>query len=323
MSLQTLNTNGQGFVAANMKQLRDAVKELQGLNVTIIPTGAAANTKMNIAAMRTEDTILAVRAEVTASGVVTDDTANVTIQDTHASGTLTANVVVAGNSCVVNGVTYTARAAPTLPNEWLVAGVNATDVARLVAVINAYENRFDTAAQAFNVPRVLAVATSGTVITITALDDGAGNGPVITNSANAAVVSTDPNAVTATCVSMVADDTITVNGVVFTVKASPTTNVHIKLGATDAAQGTYVRDAVNSYQSVVGGLDVVVTNVLGVVTFAAGSARKGNNIVLTGTATRLAASGSGYLANGTATGGIKSTSTLSASDVTVFWFNKR
>lgn len=205
---------GLGIGAGNLPSLSGLFKELQGLNISLL-TGAAANTKINVSALRSEDTILAAWSNT--SGTLADETANTSIVDTHASGTLTVASVVADDSCVVAGITYSFKASPTAGyHVQLTSGNNTANAGALANAINLMESR-KVAGRA-----VVANAASG-VVTIKAIADGA----------------------------------------------------------------------------------------------------TGNSIVLTGTPTRLAASGSGTLAGGTATGGILCTSNLTGKQVLLFWVNKQ
>lgn len=162
--------------------LHKAVRELQGLRVATV-AGAAAGTKMDIAAMRTEDTILSALSWTNAAAAApAEDVANITIQDTRASGTLTAASVNADDSCVVNGVTYTFKATPTQRNhiKYTEGNTDAQDATLLANAINAYESHYD-GAKALK-PAVVASA-NGAVVTVTALADGtAGNSIVLTGT---------------------------------------------------------------------------------------------------------------------------------------------
>lgn len=178
MTMQTLPADlGQGGSGLD-KAFGDIIREIRGLTVST-GAGAAAATKVNVAAIRTEDTILSVLRSV--AGVISDVTANYSIVDTHASGTLTCASVVAGDTCVVNGVTYTARATPTLKNEFAVGGTNNATAANLAAAINAYETRWD--GSKFYAAAVVATVASA-VVTIKAVADGtAGNALTLTGTA--------------------------------------------------------------------------------------------------------------------------------------------
>lgn len=216
----SLNVVKNSYGGTGLTDAGDALKEIQGLNCTVV-AGATANTKVNVAAMRTEDTLLEV-VFLSGAAAASGQKANCTIQDTHASGTLTVAAVADADVCVVDGTTFTFKDTPILNTHIKrTAGDNNANAAALAAGIKAYFTRLK-AGEVHGVSNVTAVASSA-VVTITAVADGTA----------------------------------------------------------------------------------------------------GNSIVLTGTPTRLAASGSGTLAGGTATGGIKCTTDTSAGTLVVFWYNKR
>lgn len=325
MSLQTLSTQlGKGG-AGIPDQIPAALKELQGLRVNLV-AGAAAGTKMDIAAMRLEDTILSVLAFN--AGVPSDDTANCTIQATRASGTITGSVGLPndGGTVVVNGVTYTYKTSPTALTHVKIGATFAATGDTLATVINNYENRYTGASYGMNAPGVYAVSNGAGVVTVYSKADGAGNGPVVTSSdgTDLAVSNTNPAAVTVTAAAVDADDSVTVNGVTFTAKAVPSGDQQFLFtNADNTATALALANAVNAYQAKYGSLDVVATPAAAVVTFAPATARKGNIITLTENATNVAVSGSGFLTGGTNTGGFKSTTALAGQNVLVYWFNKR
>lgn len=262
-------------------------------------------------------------------GLFGDDKANITIQPTKASGTLTfTGAPTDGQTFVVNDVTYTFKTTPTL----------ATHIARntggnqaaydamaadTAAAINAYESRYLDGSTGHAVPQVVATSAAG-VVTITSIEDGVGNGPVVTDTGSTITVdSTDPAAVTATFVSAGNTDAVTVNGVTFTVKTTPVDlDVDMAVLATDTLQAAELARAIRAYANKYGTLDATATNLLGVVTIRPLSAKKGNIITLTEGLSNVAVSGSGLLSGGTATGGIKSTTDLTGESLVVYWFNK-
>lgn len=322
----SLNTLPPAQALGNFTNLRQLLKEMQGLNVTVVD-GAAAGTAMNIAAIRTEDTILSAikLADVWAAPV--DDAANITIQGTKATGTLTiSGNPVDGETFIVAGTTYTFKTAPTAGSHVkITAGDNNAMAASVVKVVNAYEGRYQAQLNGDQqrVARIKATALNN-VVTFTSKEDGAGNGPIVSRvGAPITLSATDPGAITATLVSVVADNTITVNGITFTAKAAPTTDAQFTVKGTDALQGPELARAINAYQTKYGTLDVVATAVLGVVTIKSNKPRTGNSITLTEAATNVAVSGAGYLAGGTNTGSIKSTTDLSTATLIVVWVNKQ
>jgi hypothetical protein len=175
---------GNGGTGVTDGTLREAVKELQGLTVTVV-AGAAAGTKMSAAAMRTEDTLLAALVSVNAGGAMVDDSANMTIQETHAFGTIT----ISGNpvdaeTFVVNGVTFRFKTVPLVVTDAKITAGDVTAMAAAVAaVINAHENRMLPDGGGYNTPQVVATSSAG-VVTIKAVVDGvAGNAITLTESA--------------------------------------------------------------------------------------------------------------------------------------------
>lgn len=320
MALNSIS-NTDGTQGGNFRQVRDSVKELQGLSFTPV-AGAAAGTKMNVAALRLEDTLAFVGQGT--SGTFVDDTANCTIQDTRASGTVTFATAVDGNTFAVNGTTYTVKTVPAAVNDILLTGTDAQMATRAAAAVNAYEARpFDANGLPRN-PGVVASSTGASgVLTFKSLADGAGNAPAVSNSAHATVTNNNTALVTATCASVVATDTLTVNGIVFTVTATPLLTTDVLLGGSDNAQALNFANAINYYQGKTGfSPAVVAANVSAAVNISPLFNKTGNIIPLAGTTTTLAASGS-TLSGGTATGGIKSTTDNSSKAMLVVWFNKR
>ena len=311
--------------AGLVDQLPAIIRELSGYTVTQV-AGAAAGTKMDIAAMRTEDTLLAVLA---ADASIADDKANCTIQGTKASGTLTVATVVNGSACVVGLTTYTFRTTPTAYSATAVdlpiAGTDNANAAALCNAINAIESRYNGAAA--RTPNVVATVLNA-VVTVTSTTDGAGNAPIVTGTATVLAATNSGTATaTLTCATVVNGNTCVVNGVTFTARTTPTagvlTDFALAAGADNTLQAAIIANAINLYQRTYGTLGVTATAAAALVNITANAEPSGNTTVLTGTAVVLAASGSGTLANGTATGGFKSTTNLSAKTMVVHWLNKR
>jgi hypothetical protein len=185
MALESLKRVGPGNSGLH-NDLPKILTELQGLNVTLL-TGAAANTKIALAAIRNEDTIIS--AVQFAAGVPTDITGTMSIDDLRASGTLTLGSVVAGNNAVVNGKTYTFRAAGTqnaLLNE-ISLGANANEAAaNLAARINFAEGSgvvFASAAANVVTVRARAEGTGGNAITISGSTNVTASGATLAGGA--------------------------------------------------------------------------------------------------------------------------------------------
>jgi hypothetical protein len=162
MSLES--STGLGVGGAGLHdRLPKVLKELQGLTISTV-AGAAANTKINLAALRSEDTIIG--ATKVASGVPSDVLGTLTVEDLRASGTLTLSGVVAADTAVVNGKTYTFKAsADPLKLEVTVGGTDTITATNLKNKINQVEANGSVVA-----------SSSGAVVTIKAkLEGTAGN----------------------------------------------------------------------------------------------------------------------------------------------------
>jgi hypothetical protein len=299
---------------------QNVVRELQGIRLTVV-AGAVAGTKMDIAAMSSEDTVV---SATSTDGLVANDAANITPSTGKATGTLTVAAAADGDTCVVNGVTYTFKTTPTAATHVKVTvGDNTAMALALANTINAYENRRLTTGN-YNVPAVSAAAAAA-VVTVSSVASGAGNGPVVTEAGSEiTVVSTNPGAVTATCIVAINNTTtITVNGITFSAKTTVTDlDLHFAIKADANLQAAEVARVINAYQNERGNLNAVATVAGAVVTIAPAAAKSGNSITLTGTPTRLAASGSGYLVGGTGTGGFTSVTNLTGKTMMVLWMDK-
>lgn len=324
--------------------LANAVKELQGLNISHV-AGVAAGTKMDIAAMRTEDTIIAALVEDTTSGVTSgDDKANITIQATAAFGTITiSGDPVANETFVVNGATYTFKSALTGADREvkITTGDNTAMALAAKNAINAWETRrlSGITVTGLNTPAVVATSNAG-VVTVTSVIDGLGNGIVLTGTVSVlAATGTGTALATLTPVTVVADNTAVISGVTFTAKVAPTgeqqfytkaaapafPGVAAATAGSDCATGHWLAKLINAYEAAHGTLDVVATAhaTTGVVSLVPRKPFAGNIITLTEAATNVAVTGSGTLTGGTNTGGIKSGTNLTGKSLVVYWFNKR
>lgn len=314
--------------AGAVDQLPKIVRELAGYTISYV-AGANAGTQMNVAAMRQEDTLLAVIVGTDAGGAWVDDKANCTIQGTKASGTLTVATVINGSTATVGKTVYTFKTTPVdysatavdLP----ILGTNDLNAAALCNAINAIESRYNGSVA--RTPNVVATVVNA-VVTITSTTDGVGNAPVVTGTVTVLAATNSGTATaTLTCATVVNGNTFVVNGVTFTCKTTPVvtvlTDVALAGGADNTLQAAIIAAAINQYQRNYGTLNVTAASVGAAVNITPlGGEPSGNITVLTGTVTVLAASGSGTLANGTATGGIKSTTALASKSLVVHWLNK-
>lgn len=309
---------------SNPKALHAVLDEVRGLQVDVID-GAAAGTAMAVPLLRQGDTIVQALVFGDTWAAPTSDKANLTIQPTKASATITiSGNPVAGETVTVNGNVYTFRAAPTKLNEVLItAGNNTAMATALAAAINAYETRYESQLHGDSNRTAGVVATSNAgVVTVTSVVDGPGNAPVVSATATRFVVAgSGTGSVTATLDAVVATNQITVNGVQFVANATPTLDTHFDVAGTNALQATEVARAINAYQFKYGTLGVKTVAAGAVVTITPMFAPTGNAIALAEGATNVAASGA-WLTGGTNTGGVKSTTNLSAASLMLVWFKK-
>lgn len=123
MSLEVIKSlgNGGGFLNDRLPRI---LTELQGITFSFLG-GAAASAAIVDAKgpLFGVDTLLLALNQDDTSGVLTDVTATQSIIDSRASGTMTVGASITdGNSCVVNGRTYTAvTVTPTQTNRGLLA----------------------------------------------------------------------------------------------------------------------------------------------------------------------------------------------------------
>lgn len=318
MSLATLK-NKLGAV-----QFAQAISQLQS-RAPVRATGAAANTKINVPNLVLGDTIVYCEYHPTAAGdpvAITD----AVIQDTRASGTVTFATAVDGNTFAINGVTFRMKTVPiaTDGTDILLSGTDAQNATRAAAAVNAYfSKKMGANYNKKNVNTVTASSTGSTgVVTFTASEPGVGNAPVITGTVTVLAASGSATAsATLTCATVVNGNTFVVHGVTFTLKTTPVakvlTDVALAAAADNTLQAAIIAKAINAYQNAVGFAHrTQATAALAVVTITPMDAKKGNIIPLAGTVTTLAASGT-TLANGTATGGIKTATNTASGTVLV------
>jgi hypothetical protein len=257
-------------------------------------------------------------------GLFTDDKANITIVDCRASGTITnsGGLPHEGDTVTVNGVVYTFKAIPVALNDVDLKVSEALQMDHLAAVINGYETRYT--GSYWNTPAVVATSDGAGVVTVRSIREGAGNAPTVVGTVTTlAETTTNPVAPYVTCASVVADNTVAVNGVTFTAKAEPTGTVQFDVKLTDSAQAIEIARCINAYCQLNTTLDVVATADGVTVVITPKSTKYGNAIGLTENANHTTVSGSGFLENGTSTGGIKSTTNLTGESLVVYWYNKR
>jgi hypothetical protein len=177
-SLARIKAGGIGLLGG-LGSIPAVLQELQGLNISLL-AGALANTKIDLAAIRSEDTIIG--ALNNDAGVLTDILSSLSIVDLRATGTLTLDTAVASDAVNVNGKVYTFQAgAPAKYGEVQIGADDAASAANLAAAINAYETSLgkggaDVEADA-----------DAAVVTITAVAEGTGGNAIVLTSADATI----------------------------------------------------------------------------------------------------------------------------------------
>lgn len=180
-----LGKGGIGFQGTGPKSAARAIKELQGLQISLV-TGGAANAKLALAAITSKDTIVA--AHNNNAGALTDVTANTTIADLRATGTVTAAAAgTAGDTVTVAGLVYTLVAADAVvaPQDKSKVKVGATAAELATNLLAAVQAR-----EASRSSTQVSATRSGAVLTITAIADGtAGNALTLVEVGNSFTIS--------------------------------------------------------------------------------------------------------------------------------------
>ena len=183
-NVSNLGKGGAGMQGQGAGSAARAIKELQGLQVSLV-TGGAANSKLALAAITPRDTVIA--AHNNNAGVLTDVTATTTISDNRASGTVTAaGAGTAGDTVSIAGLTYTlvaanATVAPADKTKVKVAADAAGLAANLLTAVQAREANRDTK---------VTVSRNAAVLTVTAFAGGTdGNALALAETGNSFTIS--------------------------------------------------------------------------------------------------------------------------------------
>ena len=258
MALETVGSLGYGGERLNTRLPR-MVAELQGHTISGPLTGAAANTAILVAdGISVSDTVQ--KALMFAAGVPSDITSTITVVDLRASGTVTLSSAVAGDTVTVNGKVYTlANFWPTptynAPPQTILSGayfvsyastnsipaaqqqallaaflaVSLTQAAALIAGGADYITAADLANTIQDEDALLAnTSSAANVVTVKATYEGtAANAYTLAISAHGSVSGATlaggnygVQFGTVTAATVVATNTVTVNGVVYTAVAS-------------------------------------------------------------------------------------------------------
>lgn len=167
-----------GKAGAGLGNISSILRELQGLDIALLTT-VAADTWTTVANLGDGDQIVKALSVKVDTGVLTLATPSVTDRrhGIKASGTITVSGTVAADATVtVNGVTFTAKATPTLGTHFLASATVNSVALSLKNAINSYFSRWTGAgSNGFATPVIVATVSSG-VVTITAKAVGtAGN----------------------------------------------------------------------------------------------------------------------------------------------------
>lgn len=234
--------------------------------------------KSTTATVMVQDTLVQASATATPVSVVNANTISIagtalTATQKRATGTLTAATAIAGNTCVINGVTFTGAAGAVTPGEatFSVDTGNTETATSLAGQVNAYVD-----------PRlngVVAAKSALAVVTLYAVSEGtAGNsitlvGTVTTLAASAATLA---------------------NG-------AAATNNAFDFAGTNATTGASLAAAINASTTAAVKRTTATVDAAGVVTIKAKVAGPaGNAITLTSVGGTITVTGSGFLASGTA-----------------------
>lgn len=301
--------------------VKKAITELQGLRNDLV-AGASADINAVVAEIKPEDTLVAaINNDAGALTVV--DIADITIADGFARGSALLNTVIATDLLIVNALTYTGVDGVKADNtEWQADGTDAFAAADLADSINSRDGA-----------NVTAISVDETVF-VTAVVEGAAGNSITFSSPDSTITETGAGTLingtgvkasqTLTLSSAVADDSVEVDGLLYTAVAVATTGKfdEFEIGGSDTDTAANLVASINGRENRPdGGGNVVASNVAGVVTITAvffGTAA--NSITIVGSANITA--GGATLENGVATGGAVRVS--SAFDqLMLMWFNKR
>lgn len=309
--------------------LAKVVKEAQGYELDLFAAETENGIFAAVSGMEPEDTLRAVIEDSTATAVKRA-VANFSIWDGKASCHFAFTTVIATDIVIINGLTYTGVAGVKANNtEWSVDTSDTVAAADLVASINSRD------------PTNVAAFADGAGLVVKAFASGAAGNAIAVSEPDTTIALTTNNAGflgdgngddatgTLTCASVIATDTATVNGHLYTAVAVADDNVNdpsiFSIGVSDATCAQSLRDKINLREL---GKDTIVastsTNVTTVTTTTIGVA--GNAITLAETGGTITLSGA-VLTGGTAIGGglvsNPGTTPLLAGTAMLMWINKK
>ena len=163
-----LGRGGTGMHGTGAGSAARQIGELQNLRIALL-TGAAANTKIALAAIRNTDTVLS--ALNNNAGTITDVTSTISIDNLTASGTVTVGTMVANDTVTIAGRIFTLSTLPSEDQDYTKVTIGASAAAtatNLAAKINQW-------AACQNNPTVSATVSSNVVTVCAATEGAAGN----------------------------------------------------------------------------------------------------------------------------------------------------
>lgn len=185
-NISQVGKGGAGYQGQGPGTAFAALKELQGLRVSLV-TGGGANTKFALAGLTSKDTLVSVINNN--AGTLTDVSANAIISDTRATGTVTAAAAgTAGDTVTIAGLLYTLVAANAVvaPQDKSRVKVGTTAAELATNLLNALVAR---EASRIDGQKVSATRNAA-VITLTAVPDGTdGNALALVEVGNSITIS--------------------------------------------------------------------------------------------------------------------------------------
>ena len=297
--------------------VKKVLKELQGFTVSVTTT-TALDVLEAISGMKDVDTLLAALD----TGSSHDDVlADLTIHDGRAFGKLTiaagANV---GDTVTVNSLVYTAVSGTADNTEWDQSGAPAAEITSLAASINSRDSANVTAVALDTICKITAVAKGEGGNAFNLLESTSGV-RIVANGATLLQGTGVKANETAQCTSVVAGDTVTIRGKLYTAVAVADVQAAkfdtFSVGVSDTECATALKDAINGRD----GQALLATSSTDTVTIT--STRFGtadNAITLTEVGNVVL--GGATLSNGTETdGGVIPDGTLGPA--VVYWYDKK
>jgi hypothetical protein len=276
--------------------VKNALAELQGFTISVV-AGAAAGTKMNIAAIREEDTILSALVLNPVVALAVAEVSNIDVDATGGTFTITWN----GQTTAV--IAYNAVAATVQAALEALSNINVGDVVVTGGVgqdgggapyILTWNAKLGNVAQPTTGAGSL--TGGGGTATVTTATGGVAQsgGQPLDDSANVTISSVKASGTLTISGNPTNNDTFVVNGYTYTFKTTPTHVQHVAISAgNNATMAASVASAVNTVENMRTGVGnanapaVVATVASNVVTFTATHEGAGNVPVIADVGTTI------------------------------------